>query len=127
MPQNRDSGRRANEFGHRMAAIVAQNIGAQKLNHTGNEFRWNGKSITVRSAHRGNGYVGVLYSMLERVDLVLAALETDTPDEFQVWELDSATYLHDAKPQVKNPFIAQTSTRTFHEKGKLIAGVTDAK
>ncbi len=127
MAQNRDSGARANEFGRRMAATVAQNIGAQKFDNEGNEFTWNGKSITIRSAHRGNAYVGVLYSMLERVDSVLAALETDTPDEFQVWELDGTTYLHDATPQVKNPLIAQMSIKTFPKKGKLIAKVMDTK
>ena len=127
MSQDRDSGARANAFGHRMATTVAKAIGAQRHNPAGNEFRWKGGTITIRSAHRGTAYICVLYSMLERVGLVLAALETGTADEFEVWMLDQASYSCRARPQVKDGRLAQLPVKMFREKGKLIAEVRDAK
>jgi hypothetical protein len=127
MTQDRNTGAQANEFGKRMAIIVASHIGANKVNSDGNEFTWQDKKVTIRSAHKGNAYVGVLYSMLERVDAVLGALETDKPDEFQIWELDSRTYRARSKPQVKNPHIAQVPIKVFAKEGKLTAKVMDSK
>ena len=125
MPQDRNTGAEANAFGKRMALIVANDIGAQKCHSKGNEFSWQGKQITIRSAHRGNSYVGALYSMLDRVDAVLAALETTVRDQFQVWEIDTQSFLAHSKPQAKNPDIAQVPTKVFSQDGKLITKVRD--
>ncbi len=127
MPQDRNSGAEANAFGKRMGETVAKKLGAEKIGADGNEFLWQGKRITIRSAHKNNCYVGSLYTMLERVDSVLAALETDLRDEFQVWELDTKTFLKHAKQQVKNPLIAQVSTKIFQKNGDLIAKVMDRR
>ena len=127
MPQDRDTGAEANAFGKRMAGVVAKKIGAAKVDSEGNEFTWNGKRVTIRSAHKGNTYVGALYSMLERVDAVLAALETRTSDEFQVWELDTKTFLTNSRRQAKNPLIAQAPITIFQNEGELIAKVLDTE
>ena len=126
MPQDQTTGAEANEFGKRMAAIVAEKIGAERADSEGNEFLWKGKRITIRSAHKNNSYVGVLSGMLARVDTVLAAIETNVKDEFQVWALDKSTYLAHSKPQVKNPMIAQVATKAFTVNcSGLIAKVRD--
>jgi hypothetical protein len=127
MPQDRNTGAKARVFGRRMAGIVARKIGARKLDSDGNEYSWNGKRITIRSAHRDNAYVGALYAMLDRVDSVLAALETNAPGEFQVWEVSTQTFRANSKPQTKNPRIAQVATRLFLKEGHLIDKVRDRK
>lgn len=127
MTQTQRTGAEANAFGKRMAEIVAEKIGAVKVNSDGNEFLWNEKRITIRSAHKSNAYVGVLSGMLDRVDTILAAIESKVKDEFQVWVMNKETYEIHAKPQVKNPNIAQVSTKVFKEHGDLIDKVRDRK
>ena len=126
MPQDRDTGTEANQFGKRMALIVATRLGARKVSSDGNEFELDGKRIAIHSAHKKNTYVAVLYNVLQRVDTVLAALELTVRDEFQVWALDKAFYLSHSKPQIKNPDLAQIATKVFTEHGKLIDKVTDS-
>lgn len=127
MTQDRHSGAEANAFGKRMAEIVAAKIGAVRTNTDGNEFLWNEKRITIRSAHKNNTYMGVLFGMLDRIDEVLAAIESNVKDEFQVWAMNKQTYETHSKPQVKNPNIAQISTKMFREHGNLIDKVKDKK
>jgi hypothetical protein len=127
MTQDQHTGAEANVFGKRMAEIVAAKIGAVRVDSDGNEFLWNGKRITIRSAHKGNTYVGVLFGMLDRVDAVLAAIEFKVKDEFQVWAIDKQTYEMHSKPQIKNPNIAQVSTKVFREHADLIDKVRDRK
>jgi hypothetical protein len=127
MTQDRRTGAEANVFGKRMAEIVAAKIGAVRVDSDGNEFLWNGKRITIRSAHKSNTYVGVLFGMLDRIDAVLAAIEFKVKDEFQVWVIDKQTYEMHSKPQVKNPHIAQVSTKVFREHADLIDKVRDRK
>jgi len=110
-----------------MAEIVAAKIGAVRTDSGGNEFLWNGKRISIRSAHKDNTYVGVLFDMLDRIDKVLAAIESNVRDEFQVWVIDRQTYETHSKPQVKNPNIAQLPTKVFKEHGDLIDKVKDKK
>jgi len=110
-----------------MAEIVKEKIGAVRVNPNGNEFLWNGKRITIRSAHRNNTYVGVLRNMLDRIDTILATLEFKVRGEFQVWELDMETYKKHSKPQVRNPQIEQVRTKVFTEHGVLIDKVRDIK
>lgn len=127
MTQDRRTGAEANVFGKRMAEIVAAKIGAIKVTSDGNEFLWNGKRITIRSAHKDNSYVGVLFDMLDRIDEVLAAIESKAKDEFQVWAMSKKTYEMYSKQQVKNPNIAQVPTKVFREHGDLIDKVKDRK
>lgn len=116
MTQNKQTGRVANKFGKRMAEIVSKKIGAVRTSHSnGNEFLWNGKRITIRSAHKKNTYVGVLSSMLDRVDTVLAVIESEAEDEFKVWAIDKQTYRKNSKTQVRNPKIKQVRTKVFTE------------
>lgn len=126
MPQDADSGRRANEFGNRMGKIIAAKIGAQPVGSDGNEYSWKERRITIRSAHRGTATVGALYEMLDRVDDVLAGIETTVPDSFQVYRIPRDLFLQNAR-QAPDERIALVSRKVFLDKGELIAKVSDTK
>jgi hypothetical protein len=83
MTQNRDSGAEAAKFGHKAAGLIAEKIGAKKLTSKSNEFDLKGNRVTIRTAHQGNNQVGVLYSMLGRVQSVIAAFEI-APNEYEL-------------------------------------------
>jgi len=65
MPQDRESGARANKYGRETARRIAQKIGAVSISNTSNEFKFNGKNITIRCAHQKTNDVGVTYKMLK--------------------------------------------------------------
>ena len=75
MPQNRESGARANEYGRENAKRIAEKIGAESISRRSNEFELQGKKITIRSAKFSTNDLGVPYIMLERIDAIFAALE----------------------------------------------------
>jgi hypothetical protein len=47
MTQNRESGAKAAESGHKTAAMIGAKLGANKLSPRSNEFELNGKRITI--------------------------------------------------------------------------------
>ena len=89
--QNRESGAEAAKFGHTTAALIGERIGAKKLKPRSNEFELKGKRVTIRTARQGNNQVGVLYAMLDRVQLVIGAFEI-APGEYELHSLSPAVY-----------------------------------
>lgn len=92
MPQNRESGARANEYGRETARKIANKIGAVSTSKTSNEFKLGSKKITIRCARNTTNDIGMTYSMLKRADSIIAALEQDngeyelyaiSPEKFQ--------------------------------------------
>jgi hypothetical protein len=123
MTQNRDTGAEAARFGHEVAALIGEKIGAKKLTRNSNEFELNGKRVTIRTAHQATDQVGVLYSMLQRVQAVIAAFEA-APNEFE---------LHSITPEIFQTEMRDSNTgggrvglvrkKVFLEKGTFVATV----
>ena len=127
MPQNRESGAEAANFGHEAAALIAKAIGAKKLTLNSNEFELAGRRVTIRTARLGNNQVGVLYDMLDRVQLVIAAFET-APNEFELRSLQPAEFreaMRDSK--TGGGRVGLVRQKVFSEKGNFVAKVNIAE
>jgi hypothetical protein len=123
MTQNRETGAEAARFGHKAAALIAEEIGAQKLTSNSNEFEWNGKRVTIRTARQGNNQVGVLYDMLPRIQSVIAAFEF-SPNEFELFSLSPDEFRRATRdsPTGKG-HVGLVKKKDFVETGRLIRNV----
>jgi hypothetical protein len=123
MTQNRESGAKAAESGHKTAAMIGAKLGANKLSPRSNEFELKGKRITIRTAHLGNNQVGVLYGMLGRVQSVIAAFEI-APNEYELLSLSTENYREAMRnsPTGKGR-VGLVQKKVFAEKGSFVAKV----
>ena len=119
MPQDAESGATANDFGHETASAIASKIGAVSVSDTSNEFAYRGRLITIRCAHQNTIYVGVIYSMLDRVDTIIGAFENQG-GAYELFEMTPALYrlhMRDSKNEGKVGLVRRS---TFQELGKRI-------
>jgi len=91
MPQNRESGARANEYGRETAKEIAKQIGAKSISKISNEFELQGRKITIRCAKHSNDSLGVTYKMLERIDAIFAALEQEN-GKYELYEISPTMF-----------------------------------
>ncbi len=91
MPQNRDSGARANEYGRENAKRIAEKIGAKSISKRSNEFELKGRKITIRSAKHSTNDLGVTYKMLERIDAIFGALEQEN-GKYELYEISPSMF-----------------------------------
>ena len=123
MTQNHETGAEAARFGHKAAALIADQIGAKKLTRNSNEFQWNGKHVTIRTARQGNNQVGVLYEMLKRVQSVIGAFET-APNEFELLSLSPEIFQSEMRDsKTANGRVGLVRKIVFDEKGKHVGRV----
>ena len=123
MPQTRETGATAAKFGHEAATLIGEKLGAKKLRRDANLFEWNGQPVTIRTARQGNNQVGVLYDMLERVQLVIAAFET-APDQFDLLSLSPEIFkaeMRDSKTNSGRVGLVRRSV--FADKGSFLGKV----
>ena len=126
MPQDRESGAAAANFGHIAAAAIAAKIGARKLSARSNEFELNGKRVTIRTARKKTSDFGVLYAMLDRVESVIAAYES-APDEFELRSISPETFREAMRDSPTNKGRVGLVRKTvFVEKGAFVAKVNIA-
>lgn len=90
MAQDRNSGREASQFGRENGDRIAKYLGAARIG-PGNEYNWKGRRISIRSARQNTTSVGVLYTMLDRITLIIAAFERED-DSFDLYSLDVPKY-----------------------------------
>ena len=123
MTQSHETGAEAARFGHKAAALIADQIGAKKLTRNSNEFQWNGKRVTIRTARQGNNQVGVLYDMLKRVQSVIGAFET-APNEFELLSLSPEIFQSEMRDsKTGNGRVGLVRKIVFDEKGKSVGRV----
>ncbi len=91
MPQNRESGARANKYGRECAKKIAEKIGAKSISKTSNEFELQGRKITIRCAKHSTNDLGVTYKMLERIDAIFAALEQEN-GKYDIYEISPSMF-----------------------------------
>jgi hypothetical protein len=126
MPQDKKSGGEAAKFGLSAAAAIGEKIGAKKLKPNSNEFEWDGKRVTIRTARQGNNQVGVLYDMLKRVQSVIGAFEI-APNEFELLSLSPAifqTQMRDSNTGKGR--VGLVRKKVFAEKGNFVANIKTA-
>jgi hypothetical protein len=125
MPQNRESGAKANEYGHEMARKIAEKIDAVPVSDSSNEFAYEGRLITIRCAKKGNNQVGCTYAMLKRVDEVFAAFEQEH-NLYSIYEMSAALFLFLSRNSKIEGKVGLVSINDFLKKGKNFVSVTIA-
>lgn len=123
MPQNRESGATADDYGYTMARKIAAKLGATPVTDNSNEFALDGQLVTIRCAHSLTDQVGVLYSMLDRIDTVIGAFESET-DIYLLYSMSPGLYrtqMRDSKGEGK---VGLVRRKAFEKLGKLICTIT---
>jgi len=77
MPQDRDTGAAANEYGRATARKIATKIGATEIERSSNECRVDGEKIVIKCARVDTPSIGVTYKMLDHLDGILGAFELE--------------------------------------------------
>lgn len=96
MTQDHTSGAAGNAFGHETAPKIAHALGATLLGPGSNEAIWNDVRIVIKTAGMNTTSVGVIYEMLDRIDLVIAAFQ-HKDGSFDVYSLSSPVYAEHAR------------------------------
>lgn len=91
MPQDRESGAKANEYGRETAKKIAKYFGAKSISKTSNEFELQDKKITIRCARHSTNDIGVTYRMLKRIDAIFVALEQGN-GEYKLYEISPSMF-----------------------------------
>jgi hypothetical protein len=91
MPQDRESGARASQYGRECGKKVMAAIGAKSVKPGSNECDLNGELLSVHCARKATDSVGVTYKALDRISAVLGAFEQDD-DSYLVWRLTAEQY-----------------------------------
>jgi hypothetical protein len=97
MPQDRESGARANEYGRECGKKIIDAIGAKSVKRGSNECDLNGELLSVHCAQKNTDSVGVTYKALDRISAVLGAFEQDD-SSYLVWRLTAEQYKAAMKP-----------------------------
>ena len=124
MPQDRESGAAGAKFGRETAKIIAQKLGATKEGRSySNEYLLKGKHIVIKCAHHKTGSVGISYHMLERLDSIFGAFETDS-GAYKLYELSSAQFKKSMEPtRSQGPSkgkVGIVKKAIFYEKGAFL-------
>lgn len=122
MPQDAKSGARANKYGLDTSRLIAKQIGALSLKKNSNEFAFEGRLITIRCAHKGNTQVGVLYSMLDKVDSVIAAFEVKK-NVYDLYEMTPSLYKIRMRDSKKEGKLGLVHKLVFEKEGKILRRV----
>lgn len=91
MPQDRESGARASQYGRDCGKKIMDAIGAKSAKRGSNECDLNGELLSVHCARKTTASVGVTYKALDRISAVLGAFEQDD-GSYLVWRLTAEQY-----------------------------------
>jgi len=127
MTQNQESGASANDFGRDNAARVAKAIGAVLTEpKRSNAAILQGRRIVIKSAKIRTTSVGVPYTLLSKVDSVVAAFEEKGGD-YVIFELSVDDYRKNEKPRSTDGAAGLVMKKVFLEKGREIGSLKKQK
>jgi len=89
--QDKETGARASEYGHTMAAKVARFLDTHLLSKASNEADLSGKRVVIKCARQKTPEIGVSLAMLERVHAIIAAIE-DENGGYALYKVDPQWY-----------------------------------
>ncbi len=126
MTQNQKTGAEANKYGREMAVKIMSALGSKPIDKNTNECILNGKRVVIKCSRKCTRCVGVSYKMLERLNQVIGAFETD----------DNIYDLYQLKPQIFKENMRETRSKgpsagrvglviqkVFEEEGKFLQTV----
>ena len=126
MSPSQDTGAQGDAFGRETAPQIADAIGATMLGETSNETALGGDRIATKCARKKTPSVGVTYKMLERIQSIVAAFETDD-GSFDVFSLPTDIYrlrMTDTRSQgASSGGVGIVSRKVFVNDGKKIGAV----
>lgn len=121
MSQTRETGAAANQFGKNAARQIAHQLQLKRLSNVSNEVLYEGQRAVIKSAHLGNGYIGVSLKMLDRIDLIIAAFE-NIDGYFDLYTLDAQTFKENIRIG-HHEHIALVKKKVFLESGQFIKDI----
>ncbi len=126
MTQNQKTGAEANKYGRETAVKLMNALGSKPIDKNTNECILNGKRVVIKCSRKYTRCVGVSYKMLERLNQVIGAFETD----------DNIYDLYQLRPQIFNENMRKTRSKgpsagrvglvvqkVFEEEGKFLQTV----
>jgi hypothetical protein len=125
VPQDRNSGAQAAEWGRATARKIAEALGARSTSTASNEATYNAKRVVIKTAHQSTTSVGVTYAMLKRLDEVIAAWEV-SGNEFDVWCLPAEVFVkhtRDSRSRLAAGKVGLVTRRVFEDLGRRIGTV----
>lgn len=123
MPQDSISGAQANKYGRETSRMIAKKIGAISLKENSNEFAFEGRLITIRCAQKRNMQVGVPYSMLNRIDSVVAAFEIEK-NVYDLYEMTPCLYKMHKRDSKSEGKVGLVGKQVFVKEGKVLCRVS---
>jgi len=114
MPQDRESGARASEWGHDAAQRIARKIGASGMGKASNECQLNGERVVIKCARRNTSSVGVTYQMLTRLDRIIGAFELDD-GSFELWAISPEQFESTMRESVTSRGKTALVSRSYFE------------
>jgi len=128
MPQDRESGNRARMWGLRMAQIVANHLGATLINPgRSNEAMWNNRRILIKSAHHGDPQIGATPATIDRVDVIIAALQ-DSDGDYTLYKVTPVWFRQEMSPSrsPKASHVMMVRCVTVREAGEMLGRIRGA-
>jgi hypothetical protein len=124
MPQDRESGARAVEYGLQTARKIAERIGGTKVGKVrSNEYKVNNRKVVIKCARVETNSVGVPYQMLDRVSAILGSFEIER-GTYDIYEMKPDVYREHMRPtQSKGPSAGRVGIvrrSTFIDQGKFL-------
>jgi hypothetical protein len=91
MPQDRESGARASQYGRDCGKRIMEAIGAKVVKPGSNECSMGDELLSIHCARKNTDRVGVTYKALEQVSAVLGAFEQED-GSYNVWRMPKNKY-----------------------------------
>lgn len=97
MSQDRNSGAAANIWGRETARLIAVSIGAELVSKNSNECVLGNDRAVIKCAKVTTDSVGVTYKMLERIEYVFGAFQTES-GYFDLYKLPKVHFESKMRP-----------------------------
>lgn len=91
MSQNQNSGAVANQWGRDTARSIASHLGAEMVSKGSNECIFEESTIVIKCAKPATDSVGVTYKMLERLDFIIGAFQSEN-SKFDLYKLSASNF-----------------------------------
>ncbi|MFG1497817.1 hypothetical protein ABMA57_14395 [Saccharospirillum sp. HFRX-1] len=126
MPQNQQSGARANDWGRQIAREIAEAIGAEMLSKNSNECKLEGERAVIKCAKLSTDSVGVTYKMLERIQFIIGAFQAEN-GKFDIYKLPSPIFQKNMRATASHGSakgkVGIVRKTIFHSSGKFMSSV----
>ena len=97
MPQDKESGAAANEYGRKTGRKIGTVLGARMIDKNSNACTLDDEHLVIKCARLKTQDIGVSYKMLERLDGIIGAFEYES-GEYDLYRLDPQTFRANMRP-----------------------------